>query len=62
MYTTRKSALYISNQGREWAAWLNPQGELLAIPADEEPCTDNELAGLFDYLEKEGFFPEFFKL
>lgn len=53
-------ALYICYRGREWAVWHSPQGELLAIPGDEEPCNDDDIATLFNYLEDEGFFSDYF--
>jgi hypothetical protein len=58
--TTIDTALYIKHKNREWAVWHSPQGELLAIPGDEEPCSNNDLSNLFSYLEVEGFFPDYF--
>ena len=57
---SRDTALYITHRSREWTAWLSPQGELIAIPADEEECSDFELVSLMDYLKDEGFFPDYF--
>jgi len=55
------TALYIKIHGRGWAIWLNEHDELLAIPEDEKPCSDNDLEKVHQYLHTEGFFSEHFK-
>lgn len=55
-------ATYIKHHGREWVCWLNEKYELMAIPGDEKPASENELQALTEYLNAEGFYPSYFNL
>jgi hypothetical protein len=55
-------ATYIKHNGREWIVWLNEKFELISIPGDELPASENDLLALAHYLEAEGFYPGYHSL
>jgi hypothetical protein len=52
------TALYIQLKGRGWVVWHNEHDELIGVPEDEEPYSQDDLLALEQYLYAEGFFAD----
>lgn len=60
MKDTKDTALYIKFNSRGWCIWNHPQEGLMAIAEDEEEFGHQDLINLSEYLEKEGWFSDYF--
>ncbi len=60
MEDTKDLALYIKFSGRGWCIWNHPTEGLMAIPEDENEFDNDDLIQLSEYLEKEGWFQDYF--